>query len=81
VLRKEIVKKWGKRVETIVVQPVLKDVSLGGILKEKGDVFIWLTDDEKKIPVFIEAKVVIGQLSFVLVEYEEGETSGEKEAS
>ncbi len=81
VLRKEVVKKWGKHVETIVVQPVIKDVRLGGILKQKGDVFIWLTADEKKIPVFIEAKVVVGRLSFVLVEYEEGETSGEEETS
>lgn len=80
-LRKEKVKKWGKSVETTVVQPIIKDVKLGGILKEKGEMFIWLTDDEKRIPIFIEAKVSIGQLSFVLVEYEEGETSGEQEAS
>ncbi len=81
VLRKEKVKKWGKNVETIVVQPVIKDVKLGGILKEKGEIFIWLTDDEKKIPVFIGAKVVFGQVSFVLVEDEGGEGSCEEEAS
>ncbi len=80
VLRKEKVKKSGKSVETTVVQPLIEDVKLGGILKEKGEMFIWLTDDEKKIPVFIEAKVAVGQLSFVLVEYEGG-ASGEEEAS
>ena len=80
VLRKDKVKKWGKNVDTIVVQPVIKDVKLGGILEEKGNVFIWLSDDEKKIPVFIEAKVAVGQLSFVLLRYEQGET-GEEETS
>ena len=72
VLRKETVKKWGRRVEAVVVQPVIRMVKLGGILKEKGDVFIWLTDDEKRIPVFMKAKVTVGQLSFVLVDHEEG---------
>lgn len=74
VLRKEKIKKWGRRVETIVVQPVIKDIGLGGILKEKGDVYIWLTDDEKKTPLLIVAKVSVGQLTFVLVTHEEGET-------
>ncbi len=72
VLRKETVKKWGRRVDAVVVQPVVRMVKLGGILKEKGNVFIWLTDDEKRIPVFMKAKVTVGQLSFVLVDHEEG---------
>ncbi len=72
VLRKETMRKWGRSVETIVVQPILKDIKRGGIFKEKRDVFIWLTDDEKRIPVFITAKLVVGQLSFVLVDHEEG---------
>lgn len=77
VLRKETMKKWGRRVETVVIQPVVKMVKLGGILKEKGDVFIWLTNDEKRIPIFMKAKVTVGQLSFVLVDYEMGEISDE----
>ena len=70
VLREEMIRKWGKRVKTIVVQPLIRDIKLGDILKKKGEMLIWLTDDEKKMPVFIEAKVSVGQLSFVLVEYE-----------
>lgn len=70
VLREETVRKWGRNVKTVVVQPVLKDVKLGGILREKRDILIWLTDDEKRIPVFITASVAFGKLSFVLVHYE-----------
>ena len=79
VLRKEIMKKWGKNINTIVVQPVIKDVTLGGIMKEKGNVLIWLSDDEKKIPLFIEAKVVIGHLNFVLLNYNPGEEQDDKD--
>ncbi len=70
VLREETVRKWGRNVKTVVVQPILRDVRLGGILKEKGNVLIWLTDDEKRIPVFITAKVAFGHLSFVLIDYQ-----------
>ncbi len=73
VLREETVRKWGRNVRTVVVQPILRDVRLGGILKEKGNVLIWLTDDEKRIPVFITARVAFGHLSFVLVDYQPGQ--------
>ena len=53
--------------------PILKQVELGGVLEKKGDVYIWLTDDEKRIPVLIKAKVVIGSLTMVLVDKELGE--------
>ncbi len=67
VLRREKIKKWGKFVDTVVIQPVIRDVKMGGILKEKGKVLIWLTDDKKRIPLLIRAKVVIGYLDFVLM--------------
>lgn len=71
VLKKE---KLGKqRLKTIVVKPILKQVELGGIMEKKGDVYIWLTDDERRIPVLIKAKVVIGSLTMVLVDKELGE--------
>ena len=67
VLRKEKIKKWGKFVDTVVIQPVIRDVKMGGILKKKGEVLIWLTDDKKRIPLLIRAKVAIGHLNFVLM--------------
>ena len=71
VLKKEELGR--KRLKTIVVKPILRQVRLGGILKEKGDVYIWLTDDEHKIPVLIKAKVVIGTLTMMLVDKELGD--------
>ncbi|MCK4262394.1 DUF3108 domain-containing protein, partial [bacterium] len=50
-----------------------RQVRLGGILKEKGDIYIWLTDDERRIPVLIKAKVVIGTLNMVLVDKDLGD--------
>ncbi|NOX96501.1 MAG: DUF3108 domain-containing protein [Nitrospirae bacterium] len=70
VLRKE--KLGRKRLKTIVVKPILKQVKLGGILEEKGDIYIWLTDDERRIPVLIKARVVIGSLTMMLIDKELG---------
>ena len=67
VLRKDKIKKWGKFVDTVVLQPVIKNVKMEGILQEKGEVLIWMTDDEKRIPLLIRAKVAIGHLNFVLM--------------
>jgi hypothetical protein len=41
----------------VVVKPVLKSE---GLFHHKGDILVWLTDDEKKIPVKVETKVPIG---------------------
>jgi hypothetical protein len=60
VLRKERIKvnSLGE-VATIVIKPDLKSE---GLFHRKGDIFIWLTDDEKRIPVKIETKVPIGKI-------------------
>lgn len=60
VLRKEKVKVSGiGEVATVVVKPDLKSE---GLFHRKGDIFIWLTDDEKRIPVKVETKVPIGKI-------------------
>lgn len=54
--------------DCLVVQPVLRDP---GIFVQKGkDLFVWLTDDEKKIPVHMEVEVFIGHISVDLVRVE-----------
>jgi hypothetical protein len=60
VLRKEKVKVSGiGEVATVVVKPDLKSE---GLFHRKGDIFIWFTDDEKRIPVKVETKVPIGKV-------------------
>jgi hypothetical protein len=51
---------------TIVVEPLVKE---GGLFKSEGRIVIWLTDDELKIPVRVNTKVVIGSIDTELREY------------
>ncbi len=50
----------------IVVEPLAKE---GGLFKSNGTVFIWLTDDERKVPVMVTTKIRIGDVDSELVEY------------
>ena len=43
-----------------------------GILKKQGDSFLWLTDDDRRIPVRLEAKVKIGMVVAKLRAFDEG---------
>ena len=60
VLKKEKIKIPGiGEMNTLIVRPELKTE---GLFQRKGDVLIWLTDDEKRIPVRIETKVPVGDV-------------------
>ena len=50
----------------IIVEPLAKE---GGLFKSDGKVLIWLSDDERKIPVKITTKVLIGSIGSELREY------------
>jgi hypothetical protein len=51
---------------TIVVEPLVKE---GGLFKSEGRIVVWLTDDERKIPVRVNTKVVIGSIDTELRSY------------
>jgi hypothetical protein len=51
----------------ILVEPIIVK---GGLFKSEGSIFIWLTDDELKLPVKVKTKVVIGSIDAVLTKYE-----------
>lgn len=60
VLRKEKVAFPNRgSVEAFVVKPVLRTE---GLFKHKGDILIWLTQDDGRIPVRVETKVSIGKV-------------------
>jgi len=60
VLRREKINVSGRgEIRTVVVKPDLKSE---GLFHKKGDVFIWLTDDEARIPVKVETRVSIGRV-------------------
>jgi len=52
--------------KTVVIEPLVKE---GGLIKSEGRIVIWLTDDDRKIPVRVNTKVVIGSIDTELREY------------
>ncbi len=69
VLGRESVKTPAGRFNCVVVEPLLK---AGGIFKNKGRLVIWLTDDERRMPVLMKSKVKIGSVKVVLQEVTAG---------
>ena len=64
VLRRERIKTELGEFDTLVIKPLMKSE---GIFNRKGEVYIWLTDDKKRIPVKLESKVPIGSITATLV--------------
>lgn len=64
VLRKEKISTILGDVETIVIKPLMKSE---GIFNRKGEMLIWLTDDQKRIPVKMQTKVAVGAITATLV--------------
>jgi len=68
VLRREEIRLPNlKKITTLVVRPVQKTA---GILRRTGDVFVWLTDDDFKIPVKIVTTIAIGEVTAELISAE-----------
>ena len=51
--------------DCVIVEPVLR---AGGIFKHNGRLLIWLSADERRWPVLMKSKVMIGSISVVLQE-------------
>jgi hypothetical protein len=64
VLRKEKVEVPAGEFNTIVIKPLMQSE---GIFYRKGEIYIWLTDDERRIPVMLKTKIKIGSVNAVLV--------------
>jgi len=54
-----------------VVEPILDETE--GIFKQEGRIWIWVTDDEKKMPVILKSKITIGDIVAQLESYTLGE--------
>lgn len=54
-------------VRTVLVSPILK---FKGLYDKRGDTVIWYTDDECRVPVQINSKVVVGSITAKLISYE-----------
>jgi hypothetical protein len=64
VLRKEKIRTKLGSFDTVVIKPLMKSE---GIFNRKGDMLIWLTDDERHLPVMMLTKVAVGSITATLV--------------
>ena len=62
---REKIKSVLGEVPCIKVEPVLDG---DGIFVSKGRIFIWLTDDERRIPVLMECEIALGSIKAKLLE-------------
>jgi len=63
VLRREEIEIPLGRFRTIVIKPLLKTE---GIFARRGDMIIWLSDDDRRIPVQMKSKVRVGSITVTL---------------
>ncbi len=64
VLKKEKLDTILGKINTILIKPLMKSE---GIFQKKGEIYIWLTDDARHIPVKMKTKVAIGSITATLV--------------
>lgn len=69
VVRREKLETRAGTFDTIVVKP---EVMLDGVLQKKGDTFVWLSDDENRSILKIDAKIKVGSLVAYLREIDIG---------
>lgn len=69
VLGRERVSTPAGTFDCVAIEPILK---AGGIFKKSGRLVIWLTDDDRRMPVLMKSKVTVGSISVVLQEVRPG---------
>ncbi len=52
--------------QCIIVEPLVQE---GGLFKHKGRLLVWLTDDERKIPIKMTSEIIVGSISVELDAY------------
>jgi hypothetical protein len=65
VIGKERISTPAGEFDTIIIKPLMQSE---GIFMRKGEIYIWLTDDDKKIPVMIKSEIKVGSFVAKLAE-------------
>jgi hypothetical protein len=66
VLKRETVKVKAGKFDCFKIQPII----LGeGLFKAKGEIFVWITADERRIPIKMKSKIFIGAIDANMIEY------------
>jgi hypothetical protein len=69
VLGRDRVKVPAGTFDCVIVEPVLR---VGGIFKNSGRLMIWLTADDRRVPVQMRSKLAIGSITVQLQDLQEG---------
>ncbi|MCC6845924.1 MAG: DUF3108 domain-containing protein [Bacteroidetes bacterium] len=67
ILGRQTVEVEAGKFRCVVIEPMVVE---GGLFKSDGRILIWLSDDERKIPVKVSTKVVIGSIDAELTGYQ-----------
>ncbi|MCX6153464.1 MAG: DUF3108 domain-containing protein [Candidatus Kapabacteria bacterium] len=63
---KEEIEVEAGKFRCIVIEPIM---TKGGLFKNEGNIRIWLSDDDRKIPVKVASKILIGYVGAELTKY------------
>jgi hypothetical protein len=63
--KRERVEVPAGKFDCILVEPMLKSE---GVFKSNGSILIWLSDDDRRIPVLVKSKVPVGSISVSLTD-------------
>ena len=66
ILGKQTIKVDAGKFRCVVIEPLVVE---GGLFKSEGRIVIWLTDDDRKIPVKVATEILIGYVESELVRY------------
>lgn len=67
ILGRQTVEVEAGKFRCVVVEPLVVE---GGLFKSEGKIYIWISDDERKIPVKVSTKVVIGTIDAELTGFQ-----------
>jgi len=65
VLRREKIEAYWGAVDTLVIRPILQ---YQDILRQRGEVLIWLTDDSRRLPLRMKTAIKVGSIEATLID-------------
>jgi hypothetical protein len=65
ILRREKVEAYWGPVDALVVRPLMR---FEEILRQKGDVLIWVTDDDRRLPIRMKTAIKVGSIEATLID-------------
>jgi hypothetical protein len=65
ILRRERVEAYWGTVDALVVRPLMR---FQEILRQKGEVLIWVTDDDRRLPIRMKTEIKVGSIEATLID-------------